>query len=128
MSAINKFCEKCNGLRKKYCDGDRNICMFILFDIIESLQEENEQLQSKLDDWKYEVQCHMDEVIAREKQMAKIPIERWTGDEREIICPTCKSYICYPEDILTINLKYRQFCGACGQKLNWESEGKEGND
>ena len=52
----------------------------------------------------------------------KMPIERWTGDEREIICPACKSYICYPEDIKTIDLKYRQFCGACGQKLNWESE------
>jgi hypothetical protein len=72
MSAINRFCEKCNSLRKRYCDGNRNTCMSILFDTIESLQEENEQLRSQLDEWKYEVKCHMDEVIAREKQMAKM--------------------------------------------------------
>lgn len=53
------------------------------------------------------------------KDKAERPIVRWTGDEREIICPACKNYICYPEDIKTINLKYRQFCGVCGQKLNW---------
>ena len=35
---------------------------------IETLQQENEQLQAKLDEWKYETKCHMDEVIAREKQ------------------------------------------------------------
>jgi uncharacterized CHY-type Zn-finger protein len=60
--------------------------------------------------------------LKRIESSPKMPIERWTGDEREIICPACKSYICYPEDIKTIDLKYRQFCGACGQKLNWESE------
>ena len=61
-------------------------------------------------------------LMKRIESSPKMPIERWTGDEREIICPACKSYICYPEDIKTIDLKYRQFCGACGQKLNWESE------
>ena len=44
MSAISGFCEKCNGFRKRYCDGDRNTCMSILFDTIESLQQENERL------------------------------------------------------------------------------------
>lgn len=39
---------------------------------IEALQQENEQLRSQLDEWKYEVKCHMDEVIAREKQMARM--------------------------------------------------------
>lgn len=72
MSAISGFCEKCNGFRKRYCDGDRNTCMSILFDTIESLQQENEQLRAQLDEWKYEVKCHMDEVIAREKQMARM--------------------------------------------------------
>lgn len=72
MSAISGFCEKCNGFRKIYCDGDRNTCMSILFDTIESLQQENEQLRAQLDEWKYEVKCHMDEVIAREKQMARM--------------------------------------------------------
>ena len=65
-------------------------------------------------------------LLKRIESSPKMPIERWTGDEREIICPACKSYICYPEDIETIDLKYRQFCGACGQKLNWESEVEEG--
>ena len=32
--------------------------------------------------------------------------EKFTGDNK------CLNY----------RLKYRQFCGACGQKLNWESE------
>ena len=68
VSAISGFCEKCNGFRKRYCDGDRNTCMSILFDTIESLQKENEQLRAKLGDWKYEVQCHMDEVTARDKE------------------------------------------------------------
>ena len=36
---------------------------------IEALQQENEQLRAKLEDWKYEVKCLMDEVIAREKQI-----------------------------------------------------------
>lgn len=100
MSAISGFCEKCNGFRKRYCNGDRNTCMSILFDIIESLQKENnswqeryyeldaghsrlfkdfcklqkenEQLRAQLDEWKYEVKCHMDEVIAREKRMARM--------------------------------------------------------
>ena len=63
------------------------------------------------------------EIVLERK--SKTPIEHWTGDEKEIICPTCKNYICYPEDIETIDLKYKQFCGACGQKLNWESEVEE---
>ena len=43
-----------------------------LYDTIEALQQENEQLRAKLSEWKYEVKCHMDEVIAREKQMARM--------------------------------------------------------
>jgi hypothetical protein len=45
VSAISGFCEKCNGFRKRYCDGDRNTCMSILFDTIESLQLENERFK-----------------------------------------------------------------------------------
>ena len=47
MSAISGFCEKCNGFRKRYCDGDRNTCMSILFDTIESLQKENNGWQER---------------------------------------------------------------------------------
>ena len=83
-------------------------------------EEVDEQLIKLLQSDKYQ------KLLKRIESSPKMPIERWTGDEREIICPACKSYICYPEDIKTIDLKYRQFCGACGQKLNWEIEGEEG--
>ena len=43
-----------------------------LYDTIEALQQENEQLRAKLEDWKHEVKCHMDEVIAREKQIEQL--------------------------------------------------------
>ncbi len=39
---------------------------------IKQLWQENEQLRAKLEDWKHEVQCHMDEVIAREKQIEQL--------------------------------------------------------
>ena len=48
MSAISGFCEKCNKFRKRHCDGNRNTCMSILFDTIEALQQENEQLQAQV--------------------------------------------------------------------------------
>jgi hypothetical protein len=82
--------------------------------LIKLLQSDKEELKRWIKRMKYH--------LKRIESSPKMPIERWTGDEREIICPACKSYICYPEDIKTIDLKYRQFCGACGQKLNWESE------
>jgi hypothetical protein len=49
VSAISGFCEKCNKFRKRHCDGNRNTCMSILFDTIEVLQAENEQLQAQLE-------------------------------------------------------------------------------
>lgn len=45
-----------------------------LYDTIEALQQENEQLRAKLEDWKHEVKCHMDEVIAREKQIEQLRV------------------------------------------------------
>lgn len=44
MSAVSGFCVKCDKFRKRHCDGNRNTCMSILFDTIEALQQENEQL------------------------------------------------------------------------------------
>jgi hypothetical protein len=85
--------------------------------LIKLLQSDKEELKRWIKRMKYH--------LKRIESSPKMPIERWTGDEREIICPACKSYICYPEDIKTIDLKYRQFCGACGQKLNWEGEGEK---
>jgi predicted RNase H-like nuclease (RuvC/YqgF family) len=59
-----------------------------LIDAIESLQQENEQLRAKLEDWKHEVQCHMDEVVARDKE-----IEKLRGRLVELpnvrFCPNC---------------------------------------
>jgi chromosome segregation ATPase len=144
VSAISGFCEKCNKFRKRHCDGNRNTCMSILFDTIEALQQENEQLkdaikiysesaktwetgynrlqqengrlkeksgnymdaydtareiigeqrkeiynlqfgislrelqqenkqlQAQLDEWKYEAKCHMDEVVARDKEIERL--------------------------------------------------------
>jgi hypothetical protein len=100
--------------------------------LIKLLQSDKEELKrwikrmeyhcNKVNELRIELNKYQ-KLLKRIESSPKMPIERWTGDEREIICPACKSYICYPEDIKTIDLKYRQFCGACGQKLNWESEG-----
>ena len=49
MSAISGFCEKCNKFRKRHCDGNINTCMSILFNTIEALQQENEQLRKERD-------------------------------------------------------------------------------
>ena len=62
-----------DGIKKLYEQGLRGATASVeqvldLFDTIESLQLENEQLRAKLGDWKYEVQCHMDEVTARDKE------------------------------------------------------------
>lgn len=43
-----------------------------LIDTIEALQRENEQLKAKLDEWKYEAKCHMDEVAARDKEIERL--------------------------------------------------------
>ena len=66
-----------DGIKKLYEQGLRGATASVeqvldLFDTIEALQQENEQLRAQLDEWKYEVKCHMDEVIAREKQMARM--------------------------------------------------------
>ena len=44
----------------------------ILFESERQKQQENEQLRAKLDEWKYEAKCHMDEVIAMEKQIEQL--------------------------------------------------------
>ena len=46
-----------------------------LINTIEVLEQENKQLQTKLKDWKYETQCHIDEVIAREKEIERLRIQ-----------------------------------------------------
>lgn len=48
-----------------------------------ALQQENEQLRAKLEDWKHEVKCHMDEVIAREKQIEQLRVR--VARKRELL-------------------------------------------
>ena len=48
VSAVSGFCKKCNDFRKRYCGGDRNTCMTILFDRIEVLQHENNAIKNCL--------------------------------------------------------------------------------
>jgi len=74
--------EKVKELRENFKDniknfGENNVVagsklIENFLDTIEALQQENEQLRAKLEDWKHEVQCHMDEVIAREKQIEQL--------------------------------------------------------
>jgi len=40
--------------------------------IIETQRKEIEKLKATLADWKYEVKCHMDEVVARDKEIEKL--------------------------------------------------------
>ncbi|HQD31485.1 MAG TPA: hypothetical protein PLY59_07815, partial [Clostridiales bacterium] len=40
--------------------------------IIETQRQEIEKLKATLADWKYEVKCHMDEVVARDKEIEKL--------------------------------------------------------
>lgn len=64
-------CDEITDLKEK-CNPKYDLTILDLICTIEALQQENEQLRAQLDEWKYEVKCHMDEVIAREKQMARM--------------------------------------------------------
>ena len=103
MSATSGFCERCGNFLTQHCNGDRNTCMSILLNKIEALQQENngwqerydeldaghsrlfkdfcklrqenEQLQTQLDEWKYEVKCLIDEVVARDKEIEQLQIQ-----------------------------------------------------
>ena len=66
-----------DGIKKLYEQGLRGATASVeqvldLFDTIEALQQENEQLRAQLDEWKYEAKCHMDEVVARDKEIEKL--------------------------------------------------------
>lgn len=64
-------CDEITDLKEK-CNPKYDLTILDLICTIEALQQENEQLREQLDEWKYEVKCHMDEVIAREKQIEQL--------------------------------------------------------
>ncbi len=75
--SVDEVRKQHDGIKKLYEQGLRGATASVeqvldLFDTIESLQQENEQLRAKLEDWKHEVQCHMDEVVARDKEIEKL--------------------------------------------------------
>ena len=110
-------------------------------DTIEALQQENEQLRAKLENWKHEVQCHMDEVVARDKEIEKLrahaarlsakaeraikalekqvpqKVKKYKG-LNETACPECGIAFGYYE----YDDEKFDYCYNCGQKLDWESE------
>ena len=60
-------------------------------------------------------------IEALEKQIPKKPIEKWTGDEWVIKCPVCGKYVF---DVSEYEWA-RQFCGGCGQAIDWECDTDE---
>jgi chromosome segregation ATPase len=70
--AIEALQQENNGWQERYYELDAGHSR--LFKDFCKLQKENEQLQAQLDEWKYEVKCHMDEVIAREKQIEQLRV------------------------------------------------------
>ena len=60
----------------------------------------------------------MTAIRALEKQIPKKPISRWTGNETVIECPNCQKY---PFDLGEYQWA-RQFCGNCGQAIDWSDE------
>jgi FtsZ-binding cell division protein ZapB len=79
-------CDEIADLKEK-CNPKYDLTILDLICTIEALQQENEQLRAKLSEWKYEVKCHMDEVIAREKQMARMrELLTKAYDERGLQC------------------------------------------
>jgi rubredoxin len=102
VSAISGFCEKCNKFRKRHCDGNRNTCMSILFDTIEALQQENEQLQ---------------EFANAKAEGRLVKRGKWIY-EHEWKCSSCgwaqsHDFNTIPNDIL-------KYCPNCGAKMSKE--------
>ena len=60
----------------------------------------------------------MTAIRALEKQIPMKPISRWTGNETVVECPNCKKY---PFDLSEYQWA-RQFCGNCGQAIDWSEE------
>jgi predicted nuclease with TOPRIM domain len=90
-----------------------------LIDAIESLQQENEQLRAKLEDWKHEVQCHMDEVVARDKE-----IEKLRGEWKPIFkgADTCECSVCKSKGFSDSDFGFiaTPYCPNCGAEMEVE--------
>lgn len=55
-------------------------------------------------------------IEAREKQIAKKPIEHFNGNEWNCECPVCKGITDTPNEVV---IECIQYCAWCGQKLDW---------
>lgn len=58
-------------------------------------------------------------IQALEKQIPKRPIEIFTGNEYICECPVCKGITDTPNEV---EIECIQYCGWCGQKLDWSEE------
>lgn len=64
-------------------------------------------------------------VNALEKQEPQKPVEKFTGNEWVCECPTCGGQTDTPNEVMIESIQY---CGCCGQRLDWEgiAENKNG--
>ena len=58
-------------------------------------------------------------IQALEKQIPKRPIECFNGNEWICECPVCKGITDTPNEV---EIECIQYCGWCGQKLDWSEE------
>ena len=66
---------------------------------IKQLWQENEQLKAKLDVWKYVAKCHMDEVIAREKQIEQLMAQVATLKNIKEMLHECMAVCMMPDKV-----------------------------
>lgn len=67
---IKQLQKENNGWQERYDELDAGHSR--LFKDFCKLQQKNEQLRTQLAEWKYETKCHIDEVVAREKQIEQL--------------------------------------------------------
>lgn len=88
-------------------------------DAIQELQERINLIDSDypdMEDYKAVLELA---VAALEKQIPSRAIERFTGDEYVCECPVCGGITSTPNEVVAKSIQY---CGWCGQKLDWSDE------
>lgn len=85
-----------------------------LENFIENIKSVNEHVEPKHAD---AIDASRYAIEALRKQKPEKPLVRWTGDETVIECPICGA----PFDETDAEWS-RQFCGKCGQRMDWRRE------